>query len=88
MFIVASNDGPWDSTTVGAIGIVRDSSDLQQFVEDRNGPQELYHYCSGSKCQARLNEIGVDCLVDGTIIAMYYQEDDKIYVMVAVDPAP
>ena len=86
MYIVASNDGPWDYSTAGAVGIVKDSIALQQFIEDRNGSQERYNSCSGDeKCQEKMAELELDCIVDGTIITMYYQQDGKVYIMVDVD---
>lgn len=95
MFIVASNDGPWDYATVAAIGITKDSIELQQFIEDRNSDsqrtdrEERYNDCSGhEKCQEKMAELEMDCLVDGTIITMYYQENGIVYVMVNVDPNP
>ena len=84
-YIIASNCGNWDSSSLGAVAVVEDDGDLFRYVTSKEGPEvdkRVYH---DEYLNDLLDHLETDCLVKGDLVEIITTNDHaNIYALIDV----
>jgi hypothetical protein len=81
-YLVASNDGDWDTDMWGVVGVIHSPDEFHQFVSDRIGSDQVLEYGEGEmNCLQSFEDNQVSLFCEGTVLSYLQTEDLTFYLI-------